>query len=71
MFAMFKFAELPFCVLDRDRRATRRRQHRTLRGDAARMQQHTQFIVITHSRKTMEIADRLYGVTMEEPGISS
>ena len=31
----------------------------------------SQMIIVTHNKKTMEIADRLYGVTMSEPGISS
>ena len=30
----------------------------------------SQFVLITHNRRTMEIANRLYGVTMEEPGVS-
>jgi chromosome segregation protein len=34
------------------------------------MSRTTQFIVITHSKRTMEVASMLYGVTMEEPGIS-
>jgi chromosome segregation protein len=70
MFGMFKFKPSPFCVLDEIDAplddANIGRFVEMLRG----MQQHTQFIIITHSRKTMEIADRLYGVTMEEPGIS-
>ena len=35
-----------------------------------RMTSHTQFIVITHRRGTMEAADVLYGVTMQEDGVS-
>jgi chromosome segregation protein len=70
MFGMFKYKPSPFCLLDEIDAplddANIARFVEMLRG----MQQHTQFIVITHNRKTMEIADRLYGVTMEEPGVS-
>jgi chromosome segregation protein len=34
------------------------------------MTAHSQFLVVTHNRRTMEQADVLYGVTMEEPGVS-
>jgi chromosome segregation protein len=70
MFGMFKYKPSPFCLLDEIDAplddANIGRFVEMLRG----MQAHTQFIVITHNRKTMEIADRLYGVTMEEPGVS-
>ena len=70
MFGMFKYKPSPFCLLDEIDAplddANIGRFVEMLRG----MQQHTQFILITHNRKTMEIADRLYGVTMEEPGVS-
>ncbi|MDO8795015.1 MAG: hypothetical protein Q7J25_10395, partial [Vicinamibacterales bacterium] len=70
MFGMFKYKPSPFCLLDEIDAplddANIGRFVEMLRS----MQEHTQFIVITHNRKTMEIADRLYGVTMEEPGVS-
>jgi len=34
------------------------------------MSQQTQFLVVTHNRRTMEMAEVLYGVTMQEPGVS-
>ena len=70
MFAIFKYRPSPFCLLDEIDAplddANIGRFVEMLQG----MQAHTQFILITHNRKTMEIADRLYGVTMEEPGVS-
>ncbi|HWK12535.1 MAG TPA: hypothetical protein VNR64_20910, partial [Vicinamibacterales bacterium] len=70
MFAIFKYRPSPFCLLDEIDAplddANIGRFVEMLQG----MQEHTQFILITHNRKTMEIANRLYGVTMEEPGVS-
>jgi chromosome segregation protein len=70
MFAIFKYRPSPFCLLDEIDAplddANIGRFVEMLQG----MQDQTQFILITHNRKTMEIADRLYGVTMEEPGVS-
>ena len=70
MFAIFKYRPSPFCLLDEIDAplddANIGRFVEMLHG----MGEQTQFILITHNRKTMEIADRLYGVTMEEPGVS-
>ena len=70
MFAIFRFKPSPFCVLDEIDAplddANVGRFVDMLRG----MLDRTQFILITHNRRTMEIANRLYGVTMEEPGVS-
>jgi chromosome segregation protein len=70
MFAIFQYRPSPFCLLDEIDAplddANIGRFVEMLQG----MQAHTQFILITHNRKTMEIANRLYGVTMEEPGVS-
>ena len=69
-FAILKVHPTPFCVMDEieaaldDANVTRyARYMRTLAGK-------TQFIVITHRRGTMEEADVLYGVTMQEQGVS-
>ena len=70
MFAIFKYRPSPFCLLDEIDAplddANIGRFVEMLRGLLDR----TQFVLVTHNRKTMEIADRLYGVTMEEPGVS-
>jgi len=71
LFALFRYRPSPFCVLDEVDapldEANVGRFTRMLRELTAE----TQFILITHNRRSMEAADLLYGITMEEPGISS
>ena len=70
LFAIFYYRPSPFCVLDEvDAPLDDANIHRFLRV-LRELTSRTQFLVITHNRKTMEAADVLYGVTMEEPGLS-
>jgi chromosome segregation protein len=70
LFAIFKYKPSPFCILDEvDAPLDEVNNERFVRL-VRDMSRDTQFIVITHSRRTMEAADILYGVTMEEAGCS-
>jgi chromosome segregation protein len=70
LFAAFLIKTSPFCMLDEVDapldEANVTRYTRLLREISSR----SQFIVITHNKRTMEMADALYGITMEEPGCS-
>jgi chromosome segregation protein len=70
LFAIFRYKPSPFCILDEvDAPLDEVNNERFVRL-VRDMSRDTQFIVITHSRRTMEAADILYGVTMEEAGCS-
>ncbi|MDH5560433.1 MAG: chromosome segregation protein SMC [Deltaproteobacteria bacterium] len=70
IFAIFMTKPSPFCLLDEvdapldDANNLRFNQH------VLELTENSQFIIITHNKKTMEISDALFGVTMEEPGVS-
>jgi chromosome segregation protein len=70
LIALFHYTPSPFCILDEvDAPLDESNVDRFTRM-IQQMSRHTQFILITHNKQTMEIAEVLYGVTMEEPGIS-
>ncbi len=70
LFAIFYYRPSPFCLLDEvDAPLDDANVHRFLRV-LRELSRQTQFVVITHNRKSMEAADVLYGITMEEPGLS-
>ena len=70
LFASFLIHPSPFCILDEIDAPLDEENIRRFTTVLKTMTAHSQFIVITHNKRTMEIADILYGVTQEEPGVS-
>jgi chromosome segregation protein len=67
---IFQFQPAPFCVLDEVDAPLDETNVGRFARLIADMAETTQFVVITHSKRTMEQADVMYGVTMQEPGVS-
>jgi chromosome segregation protein len=70
LISLFRYKPSPFCVLDEVDAPLDDANVDRFAQVVRNMSTQTQFIVITHSKRTMETASALYGVTMEEPGIS-
>jgi chromosome segregation protein len=68
--AIFKYRPSPFCLLDEVDAPLDDANVGRFVTKIAEMSEKTQFIVITHNKRTMEAARALYGVTMQEPGVS-
>jgi chromosome segregation protein len=71
LFAIYLVKPSPFCVLDEVDAPLDEANVQRFISMLQTFKERTQFVVITHHPRTMEAADWLYGVTMEEPGISS
>ncbi len=71
LFAIQNLKPSPFCLLDEIEAALDENNVGRFAKYLHKLTKNTQFIVITHRRGTMEKADRLYGITMEEKGIST
>lgn len=70
IFAIFMVKPSPFCILDEVDAPLDDANVGKFNALLKEMAAKTQFILITHNKKTMELNDSLYGVTMEEPGVS-
>ena len=71
LFAIQNLKPSPFCLLDEIEAALDDNNVTRFAKYLHKLTKHTQFIVITHRRGTMEKADRLYGITMQEKGVST
>ena len=70
LFAILKSRPVPFCILDEVEAALDEVNVEAFGDYIKKLKDKTQFIVITHKKKTMEYADILYGITMQESGVS-
>jgi chromosome segregation protein len=70
LIAIFRYQPSPFCILDEVDAPLDEANVARFTLLITEMSSQTQFIVVTHNRKTMEIGNVLYGVTMQEPGVS-
>jgi chromosome segregation protein len=70
LMGIFQYSPSPFCILDEVDAPLDEPNIQRLTRLLQEMAQQTQFIVITHAKRTMEAAQALYGVTMQEPGVS-
>ncbi|MGH9655971.1 MAG: hypothetical protein ACRD6B_21210, partial [Bryobacteraceae bacterium] len=70
LMAIFEYTPSPFCILDEVDAPLDEPNIVRMTKLLDEMSERTQFIVITHSKRTMEAAQSLYGVTMQEPGVS-
>ncbi len=70
-FALFRYKPTPFCVLDEVDAALDDVNLKRFLNLMKKIKNQTQFILITHNFKTMEVADYIYGTTMSEPNITT
>jgi len=70
LFALFRYKPSPFCILDEVDAALDEANLARFLNLMKAIKHQTQFIIITHNYKTMEVADYIYGTTMEEPNIT-